>query len=220
MRTTPFSSDLFQQIHPHHQVIISCSPGCHHWRPAQTTLATEVRELQADVIVECNLDAKYDHYDPVEILDLVDFNANVANLLEDDNIVIVENATTDEYNLSPSISDNFKELESACPEWQPDTQAVHPKWLEHHQSGHLLPSLCRRSRKPCSSLAKERRSTDWSHARRPCIAAFEPSADGSQYCLVAAVTIEGDKESKLLPILVPMPKKDSVSALAALKEAL
>ena len=34
------------------------------------------------------------------------------------------------------------------------------------------------------------------------------------------MTIEVDKESKLLPIFVPIPKKDSVSALAALKEAL
>ena len=68
MRTTPFPTELFQQVHPHHQVLLSCKPhrpGCHQWRPAQTTLATEVRELQADVIVECYLDAKYYHYDPV-----------------------------------------------------------------------------------------------------------------------------------------------------------
>ena len=38
--------------------------------------------------------------------------------------------------------------------------------------------------------------------------------------LQQVVTIEVDKESKLLPIFVPMPKKDSVSAFAALKEAL
>ena len=71
------------------------------------------------------------------IVDLVDCNANVAHLLEDDNIVTLENDVTDEYDLSASIKDNFKELESARPEWQPDTQAVHPKWLEHHESGHL-----------------------------------------------------------------------------------
>ena len=52
------------------------------------------------------------------------------------------------------------------------------------------------------------------------IAAFEASADGNKYCLVAAVTIEIDKESKLLPIFVPMQKKDSGCALAATKEAL
>ena len=52
------------------------------------------------------------------------------------------------------------------------------------------------------------------------LAAFEPSAGGHKYCLVAAVTVEVDKESKLLPIFVPMPKKDSVSGLAAIKDAL
>ena len=52
------------------------------------------------------------------------------------------------------------------------------------------------------------------------LAAFEASADGQKYCLVAAVTIEVDHESKLLPFFVPMPKKDAVCATAALKEAL
>ena len=51
------------------------------------------------------------------------------------------------------------------------------------------------------------------------LAAFEASADGHKYCLVAAVTIEVNKESKLLPFFVPMPKKDAVCAVAALKEA-
>ena len=41
-----------------------------------------------------------------------------------------------------------------------------------------------------------------------------------KYCLVTAVTIEINKESKLLPIFIPMPKKDAVCAVAALKEAL
>ena len=52
------------------------------------------------------------------------------------------------------------------------------------------------------------------------LATFEASADGHKYCLVAAVTIEIDKESKLLTIFIPMPKKDAVCAVAALKEAL
>ena len=51
------------------------------------------------------------------------------------------------------------------------------------------------------------------------LAAFEASADGNKYCLVAVVTIEIDKESKLLSIFVPMPKKNSVCAQAAVKEA-
>ena len=49
------------------------------------------------------------------------------------------------------------------------------------------------------------------------LAAFEPSADGHKHCLVAAVTVEIDKVSKLTPIFVPMPKKDAVSGLAAIK---
>ena len=53
------------------------------------------------------------------------------------------------------------------------------------------------------------------------LAAFKHSADGHKYYLVAAVTVEINKGSKLLPIfVVPMPQKDSVSGLAAIKEAL
>ena len=52
------------------------------------------------------------------------------------------------------------------------------------------------------------------------LATFEASTDGHKYCLVAAVTIEIHKESKLLPIFIPMPKKGAVCAVAALKEAL
>ena len=32
MHTQPFSHDLFQHVHPHHQVLLSCKPhrpGCH-----------------------------------------------------------------------------------------------------------------------------------------------------------------------------------------------
>ena len=140
MRTTPFPADVFQSIHPHHQVLLSCKPhrpGCHQWRPAQTTLATELRELQPHVIVECYLDVKYYHYDPVEILDFVEFNETVENLLEEDNVVTVDNVEINEFNRSSSIIDNIKASESACPEWQQETQATHPKCLEHHQSVHL-----------------------------------------------------------------------------------
>ena len=52
------------------------------------------------------------------------------------------------------------------------------------------------------------------------LAAFEASADGNKYCLVAAVATVLEKESKLLLIFVPMPKKDAPCALAAIKEAL
>ena len=63
--------------------------------PAETTTnnaVEEAQQLNADVIVECYLDAKYCHYDPVELNDfvelddLVDFTANLANMIEEDNI--------------------------------------------------------------------------------------------------------------------------------------
>ena len=52
------------------------------------------------------------------------------------------------------------------------------------------------------------------------LSAFEASADGNKHCLVAAVIIELEKGSKLLPIFIPMPKKDTPCALTAIKEAL
>ena len=36
-----------------------------------------------------------------------------------------------------SLNDNFQELEKTVPEWDQETKVIHPKWLEHHQSGHL-----------------------------------------------------------------------------------
>ena len=42
-------------------------------------------------------------------------------------------------------------------------------------------------------------------------------ADGHRYCLVAVVAVEVDK---FLPVFVPILKKDAVSGLAAVKEAL
>ena len=52
------------------------------------------------------------------------------------------------------------------------------------------------------------------------LGACEASADRHHYCLVAAVTIEVKHEYKLRPIFVPSPKKDAVTTLAAVKEAL
>ena len=65
MRTRPFSDDLFQSIYPNHQVLLSCKPhrpGCHQWRPVQTDITADIKELQPDVIVECYLETKYYHY--------------------------------------------------------------------------------------------------------------------------------------------------------------
>ena len=150
----PFSEILFQSIHPNHQVPLSCKPhrpGSHQWRPMRSDLTAEIKELQPDVIVECYLEAKHYRYDPMDMLELVDCNATIENLIESDNIVTVQHMETDEFNVTLTLNDNFQELEMACPEWQQDTKAIHPKWLEHHQSGHLTkdpvcPCLYGRSR--------------------------------------------------------------------------
>ena len=94
--------------------------------------------------------------------------------------------------------------------------------FEHHQSGHLTKDagcpVC--MEEAGSKVAHQRKKGDRQTGIMHCdLAAFEASADGNKYCLVAAVTTEVDKESKLLPIFVPMPKKDAVCALAAIKEA-
>ena len=78
-------------------------------------MAQEVQQLNPDVVVECYLDAKYYHYDPVELNDIVDFNANFANLVEQDNIVTVDDAFLEEYNMCTPVDDNFKELDNAGP---------------------------------------------------------------------------------------------------------
>ena len=129
----------------------------------------------------------------------------------------------DEFSVALSLNDNFQEFENACPEWQQDTLSIHPKWIEHHQSGRLTKDascpVCMEA--AGSKVAHMRRKGD----RQPGVmhvdlAACEASAESNKHCLVAAVTIEIDKESKLLPIFVPMPKKDATCALTAIKEAL
>ena len=169
------------------------------------------------------LNAKYYQYDPVEVSNIVEFNESVANLLEEDNIVIAQKAETDEFNLSWPLSYNFQELENACPEWQQGTHSILPKWLEHHQSRHLTKNQqCPTCMEEAGSkVAHKRKRGD----RQPGVmhvdlVAFEVSAVGNKYGLVAAVTIELDKESKLLPVFVPMPKKDAACALTAIQEVL
>ena len=65
----------------------------------------------------------YYHYDPVDMLERVEFNETVEQLLIKDNIVTVLNAEMDEFNLALTLNDNFQEFEKACPEWQQDTQS-------------------------------------------------------------------------------------------------
>ena len=139
MRTRPFSDDLFQNIHPHHQVLLSCKPhrpGCHQRRPWQQNIDADIKELKPDVIVERYLDAKCYHYDPEDIYELSDYNVYAENLAESDKIVTLNSIETDECMANASLNDNFQELEMTVPEWDQDTKVIHPKWLEHHQSGH------------------------------------------------------------------------------------
>ena len=77
-----------------------------------STYSVGERSSTAQCRCDCRLylAAKYYHYDPVELNDLADFNASLVNLIEEDNIATVENAVVDEYNLSVSIDENFKEL--------------------------------------------------------------------------------------------------------------
>ena len=140
MRTRPFSDDLIQHTHPNHQVLLSSKPhcpGCHQWRPMQPTINVDVKELQPDVIVERYLDAKYYHYDPEDIYELGEYNVYAENVAESDDIVTMQFVEADEYSATASLNDNFQELEKTVPEWEQDTKVVHPKWLEHHQSGQL-----------------------------------------------------------------------------------
>ena len=152
-----------------------------------------------------------------------DYNVYAENLAESDDIVAMQYIENDEYGAAASLNDNFQELEKTCPEWEKETKVIHPKWLEHHQSGHLTkdPSCPVCMEEAGSKVKHRRKKGDRGPGVMHCgLAAFESSADGNKYCLVAAVTIELNKESKLLPIFIPMPKKDAVCAVAALKEAL
>ena len=61
MHTSPFKSDILQNVHPHHEVLLSCKPhrpGCHQWRPRQPQVHDDVQDFQPDVIVERYLDAQ------------------------------------------------------------------------------------------------------------------------------------------------------------------
>ena len=132
----------------------------------------EVQELNPDVIVDCYLDAKYYHYDPVKLVNLADIHATFVNCMSEDNVVTVEETVVDEHN---------KELDNACPLWEKNTETINPKWLEHHQSGHLAKD------KTCPVCLEESggRVAHWrkkgdrqTRVMHLDLAAFEPSADG------------------------------------------
>ena len=194
--THPFSDDILQHVHPYHEVLLSCKPhrpGCHQWRPMQPHIHVDLKELKPDVIVERYLDAKYYHYDPEDIYELSDYSVNAKYLAESDKVVTLNSIETDEYSANASLNDNFQELEKTVPEWDQETQVIHPKWLEHHQSGHLTKdpgcSVC--MEEAGSKVNRCRKKGDRSPGVMRCdLAAFEASADGHKYCLVAAVTFE------------------------------
>ena len=123
---------------------------------------------------------------PVEVSNIVEFNESVANLLEQDNIITVQNAETDKFKLCLSLNDNFQELENACPEWQQETRAIHPEWLKHHQSEHLTKD---QSCPVCMEEARSRVPHRRKKGNRPPevmhvdLAAFEASADGNSTVL-------------------------------------
>ena len=104
------------------------------------------KELKPDVIVERYLDAKYYHYDPEDIYESSDYNVNAKYLAESDKVVTLNSTETEGCSANASLNDNFQELEKTVPEWDQDTQVIHPKWLEHHQLGSRMSSVYGRSR--------------------------------------------------------------------------
>ena len=132
----------------------------------------------------------------------MDFNANLVNLIEEDNNVTVKNAVVDEYNLSVSVDENSRSW-GACPSWQQpkyrscqsEVARTSPIWKGHLTKDKNCPVCVEEAG---SRVAHWRKKAD----RKPGVMhldlpAVEPSADGHNYCLVAAVTVEIDKESKL-----------------------
>ena len=220
VHTNPFPQEILQNACPYHEVILSCKPhrpGCHQWRPLHQQVYDDIQELKPDLIVERYLDAKYYQYPPEDLQEMSDYNVNATYLAESDQIVTLTAMETEDPSMLASIQDNLQELVNSVPEWEKETQSIHPKWIEHHQSGHLVKDPgCPVCMEEAGSKVNHRRKKDDRHPGiMHCdLAAFEASADGHKYCLVAAVTIEVDNVSncsgsKLLPFFIPMPKKDA-----------
>ena len=224
MYTQPYPSDLLQHARPYHEVLLSCKPhqpGCHQWKSMHKQVHDDIRELQPDVIIERYLDAKYYQYPPALVHEMSEYNSKATYLAESDQIATLNAMETEEMSMSVSLRDNLQELVNSVPEWEPESQSINPKWLEHHQAGHLVkdPSCPVCMEEAGSKVNHRRKYADRHPGIMHCdLAAFEASADGHKYCLVAAVTIGVDNVSKLLPFFIPMPKKDAICATAALKE--
>ena len=97
--THPFTHDVLQNVHPYHEVMLSCKPHrpeCHQWRPLQSQIHDDVKELKPDVIVERYLDAKYYQNAPDDIHEMCDYNSNATYLAESDQIVTLNAMETDD----------------------------------------------------------------------------------------------------------------------------
>ena len=158
----------------------------------QQQIHDDLKVLQPDVIVERYLDAKYYHYDPEDIYDMSDYNATAKYLAESDRIVTLNPIETEECSVKASLNDNFQELDKTVPEWDQETQVIHPKWLEHHQSGHLTQRIqdvqCVWTKQAARSITVDKKGDRNPGVMHCDLATFEASADGHKYCLVAAVT--------------------------------
>ena len=60
--------------------------------------------------------------------------SNATYLAESDQIVTLTAMETEDPSMLASIQDNLQELVNSVPEWEKETQSIHPKWIEHHQS--------------------------------------------------------------------------------------
>ena len=77
-----------------------------------------------------------------------------------DQIVTLTSIETEEYSVNASLHDNFQELDKTVPEWDQETQVIHPKRLEHHQSGHLTKNPgCVWKKQAARSITVERKVT-------------------------------------------------------------
>ena len=164
MYTKPFPPDLLQQARPCHEVLFSCKPhrpGCHYWKSMQFQVHDEIQELQPDMIVERYLDAKYYQHSPADICDMSDFNSNATYLAESDQVITLQAMETDESSSYASLRDNMQELMHGIPDWESETQTVNPKWLEHHQSGHL-------TKDPNCPVCMEEAGSKINHRRKKC----------------------------------------------------
>ena len=87
MHIHPFTHDVLQNVRRYHEVILSCKPHrprCHQWRPLQSQIHDDIKELKPNVIVERYLDAKYYQYAPDDIHEMCDYNSNATYLAESD----------------------------------------------------------------------------------------------------------------------------------------